>query len=624
MTRWLAAVSALAGPMLALGGEVWSTDGRVVEGIVRIGNRGEFSVLLPGGSTTALKAEEVAYAWFGSQKGPTALSLPSPLKGYSIGSGKPGAIAFSEGEHTLRATLENGGGSLDNCAFFGREINGSTELGLSIPEGSLTNGSIGLTVRESLDPGARYVTLLVGSEGDVTVRYRQEPGGPVIDAPAEKEKPGKAKTPAEAKPPKPKFPLQVRMVRRGRNCTWYKRTEEQSSWGPSGQLFADWQYDHWLGGNRKTPEPGVGMGGVQYGGVVLVPASAGEAKAVARDVRLRDGLADPNTEVPGGLGDSYLSIRVQDTAKGLLLRDGSFLGGASITAIGENEAQFDDLAGGHGTLPSSRLARANLTALPPGLSSNIPADGNGVLLASGEFMDGQLKSWSGGKVTVSSVVFGLSSFQSPGEAKAIAWHSPSENGVRWMLAMRDGSWLAANSLRSEQGEVVVEEPVLGVRRILAREIYAIRPGGDHAIPLATLRPQKINMRYQGREVISASCFDPVWGNWLTANGRGAAFGVAAPMGAEVVYEIPAGARRFVGWLSVAERVGGADTDLRIVALVDKSKAMETTLRRTKGIHGIAPVNISVSGGKTLLLKIDGEGKGAQGYGIWGDGMFLKD
>lgn len=618
---WLVVLGCLICAASGWCGEVWTSDGRVTEGLIKIDGRGDFLVFSPSASATKVKADEAVYAWFGSLKGPGGFLPAIPLKPLAVGAPKPPTISLTEGVYTLKGSGGGIANSTDSCSFFAREVNGNVELVARITEVGAANAQVGLTVRESDDPGARQITIMVNPAGELRVRFRQETNGPLIEPAMDR-----AKAAPEG-PPGKRFPLQLKLIRKGRNFVWYKRKEERGWWGPSGQLFADWQYEHWLGGGRKGPEPGIGMDSVAYGGLVLVSGAEPEAKATAEDVRVRDSLVNPlGEDGQGDQPDAYVNTRLENSTKGLWLRDGTFLVGAAVTSMENEQVRFEDAAGGQTTLASSKLARANLTALAPGMASNIPSDGNGVLLASGEFMDGRFGAWKDGKITISSIVFGLSTYKFPEEAKALAWHAPNDADGRWMVYLRDGSVIAASGFKADQLDVLIDEPLMGQRRVAAKDIYAVRAGKDHAVPLSTLLP-KIGTRTPDRNVIVGPCFEPTWSSWLTAGTRGAAFGVAAPVGAELAYDIPGGTRRFVCWMGVPERIA-ADLDLRFVVLLDNVKAGSVALPKSKDGRGIVPLSIPVSGKKTLTLRVDAEGKYPEyappvGYGLWGDALWLK-
>ena len=607
-------------------GEVWTSDGSVTEGLIKIDNRGDFLVLSPSASATKIKAEEVVYAWLGSAKGAGGFQPAMPLKAVAIGTPVASSVSLADGVYTLKGGGDGVAGSADKCTVFVREINGNAELVARITEVGAANAQVGLTVRESTEPGARQITIMVNPAGELRVRYRQETNGPVIEAPMDKRRAA-----AEGSPGKAQFPLQLKLIRKGRNFVWSKRKEERGGWGPSGQLFIDWQYQQWLGGARKSPEPGIGLSSLAYGGLVLVSGGGAEARAIAEDVRVRDSLVDPlaqnAVDNQARTADSYVNTRLENSTRGLWLRDGTFLVGATVTSMENDQVRFEDAAGAQTTLSSTKLARANLTSLSPGLASNIPADGNGVLLASGEFMDGRFGAWKDGKITVSSIIFGLSTFKFPEEAKALTWHAPTDADGHWIVSLRDGSVMVANSLHADQMDVLIDEPLLGQRRVASKDIYVVRASSDHTVPLSTLRPQKIVTRTPDRDVIVGPCFEPVWSSWLTAGSRGAAFGLAVPVGTELTYDIPSGKRRFVCWTGSPERIGG-DLDLRFIVLLDSVKVASVTLPKGKDRRVIIPLSIPVSGKKTLTLRVEVEGKFAEknppvGYGIWGDALLLK-
>lgn len=603
-------------------GEVWTSDGRVTEGVIKLDTRGDFLVLSPSATATKVKADDAVYAWFGSLKGPGGFLPAVPLNPAAVGTPKAPILALTGGVYTLKGGGDGIADSADKCSFFSREINGNAELVARITDVGAADAQVGLSIRESTAPGARQITILVNPSGELRVRYRRETNGPLIEVPMDK-----ARAAAENPPGKPRFPLQLKLIRKGRNFVWYKRKDDRGWWGPSGQIFADWQYDQWAGGGRKGPEPGIGMSGLALGGLVLVSGAEAEARGVADEVRVRDSLTDPVSQnAPEDQTDLYVNTRLENTSKGLWLRDGTFLVGAKVSGMENDQVRFEDAAGAQTTLNSSKLARANLTSVEPGLASNIPLEGTGVLLASGEFMDGRFDAWKDGKITVSSIVFGLSTFKFPEEAKALVWHAPTAAAGRWIVSLRDGSVIVANSLRADQLDVLIDEPLIGQRRVAGKDVYAVRASAGQAVPLSTLRP-KIGTRTPDRAVIAGPCFEPAWSSWLTAGNRGAAFGVASPVGTELTYDIPPGTRHFVCWTGMPERISG-DLELRFVVLLDSMKVASVALPKGKEGRGIVPLSIPVSGKKTLTLRVEAEGKfpdnrPPDGYGIWGDALWLK-
>lgn len=601
-------------PLLTLGtfangGEIWTTDGRQLEGVVKIDAKGDVGLLSPTASLTKFKLDEIVYVWPGTIKGgqvnfAAAVGYKTfPLKTSG------GSITLNDGAYTLKGSGEDVFGTSDSCTFYAREIGGDADLSAKIVEVGPGHALAGLMVRDSADPSASHAMIAVTADGDLVFRYRQQYGGQTVELPL-----GKVK-----------LPVVLRLTRQGRQCTAFQSRDDKGHiWKLLGRAFTDKHVAEWNGRGRKGPEPGIDLGSLYYAGMVLASGANTEAKSVMDDVRVHEGIVEPyRVPSPDEQNDPLVICRPEDTAKGIVLRSGSFLAGATITALDKNQVKIAEANGTQTTLDISKLSRFNMASLPAGLSSNIPADSTGVLLENGEFMEGQIDNWKDGKITVSSIVFGLASFKVPEQAKILAWHGPTDSGARWIFYIRDGSILLAKSFRADQMDILIEEPVMGLRRVALKDIQSFRFLSDRIIPLAQLRPQKITLRFPGTEVFAGSCFDATWGNWLTASNRGAAMGVAIPAGAEVTYNLPAGTRRLVCWAGIPERVGTSESDYRFILTADGARIMAAAPVKTKDGRTLVPLDVLLGGKKTLTIRVEVTGKTIEGVGLLGDAFLLK-
>ena len=271
-------------------------------------------------------------------------------------------------------------------------------------------------------------------------------------------------------------------------------------------------------------------------------------------------------------------------------------------------------------IPIGRMARVNLAPLGAQLAASVPDDTSGVLLNSAGFMEGQIKSWKNNRVTVSSIVFGLSSFKVPDEARALSWRRPTEKMSNALVMLNDGTSLAATTYRTEESELVVTGPTLGSRRIALREVNVIRANVSRAVPLAQLMPRKLEGP-AGENVVAGSSMDPVWGSLLSCKGRGASFGIALPVGAEVTYDIPPGCKRFTCWVSVPDQ-GGAGGAIEFLVNVDGKPINQTKPTRIDSVKPMATLSLPIEG-STITLRAQSTDDADTGYVVWGDAMLSK-
>ena len=120
------------------------------------------------------------------------------------------------------------------------------------------------------------------------------------------------------------------------------------------------------------------------------------------------------------------------------------------------------------------MARIVYNAVPQDLSEQAPDDRTGVLLASGDFVEGDVKELSH-RVAVSNVVFGLRSFNTRGkDVLAVYLKEPEGEAGPYSVVAMDGSVYRGKALQVRAEGVVIEDVALGKREIPAAEVAEIR------------------------------------------------------------------------------------------------------------------------------------------------------
>ena len=95
------------------------------------------------------------------------------------------------------------------------------------------------------------------------------------------------------------------------------------------------------------------------------------------------------------------------------------------------------------------------------------------MLVNGDFIEGELKEFSKGHLTISSVIFGLRSFDLSSQAVAIVLR-PFQTEAKFVVRTSSGSALFVDSIELGDKELLVAEPILGSLRFSPRELLDIR------------------------------------------------------------------------------------------------------------------------------------------------------
>ncbi len=348
--------------------------------------------------------------------------LPSPWKEEDIGSVQiPSSLLFSSGIFRMNSSGTNILGGSDAFHFVYKPVKGNSELVARIINIQYTDpaAQAGLMMRESLKSDARNVLLAVTPGRGGAFQWREASG--------------------EATHVLPKrdlfAPYWIKLKRQGDELTGYK-SRNGRSWIVVEKISLP-----------MTEEIYVGL-----------------AMAGVKERKLNRSTIDNLREAPALPISSYVP-RLQ-------LQSGS-------TVMGRPEAADESAVHFRGAPPrdpvSTRLV-ANILFqwVPHRLAGMVNRGRPGVLLTSGEFVDGEFKGIENGQVRISSVLFGLRSFSMDSELIALVLRKPAAVQNRYEVKTFDGSVWLGTTLEIAQDEIVIRDASLGDYSIPVHELGEIR------------------------------------------------------------------------------------------------------------------------------------------------------
>jgi hypothetical protein len=166
------------------------------------------------------------------------------------------------------------------------------------------------------------------------------------------------------------------------------------------------------------------------------------------------------------------------TPPGLVMRNGAFLAGA-IEAASETSIR----AGGafkNQPLSTINVARILCQPLSKAMEARLVPGRAGVLLARGDFVDGDFHGIEGGQVKVGSILFGTRSFDAKKEVLAVALREVSPAPGNFEIRLRDQSFLPAGAVTFERDALVLRDPLLGTVRLPSAELAMLQQRGASA------------------------------------------------------------------------------------------------------------------------------------------------
>ena len=163
---------------------------------------------------------------------PAQEPLPAPWKHQDIGAVQvPGTAEHAAGVFTLQGTMDIWGVA-DGCQLAWQPMHGDGELVACVAAmentGGVGHAKASLCIRESLDAGARNVTMCVTPVDGTQFLYRENKDDKTArihpDAEAQK-----------AAVPKEQFPCWLKLVRRGNEFSGYESLDGET-WALSGKI----------------------------------------------------------------------------------------------------------------------------------------------------------------------------------------------------------------------------------------------------------------------------------------------------------------------------------------------------------------------------------------------------
>ena len=173
---------------------------------------------------------------------------------------------------------------------------------------------------------------------------------------------------------------------------------------------------------------------------------------------------------------------------GALSWDGSFIA-RKVVAMDDTKVSLE---GSPKELFLSTINTAAIFFKPITLGQAFELKGRqpGILLASGDFVEGKLKSMTDGAVVMESILFGRKSYMAGTEAVALWLREPKPTASRFTLRTRDGSMLLTKEPLLKDGALILNGSPFRNYRIVRDQLVEIR--NEDATDVLTLAWAKVN------------------------------------------------------------------------------------------------------------------------------------
>lgn len=163
------------------------------------------------------------------------------------------------------------------------------------------------------------------------------------------------------------------------------------------------------------------------------------------------------------------------TPPGLLFRNGSFVA-CAVDRATETSLRASGLLK-QKPVTTLNVARIVFQPISKVMEARMQAGRPGVLLAKGDFVDGDFRGFDGQRVKLNSILFGTRSYDVKKEAVAVVMRDVTKSSSLFEVKLRDGSLLRPASLRLQPGQLSLLDSAAGALLIPLGELAVIQRRG---------------------------------------------------------------------------------------------------------------------------------------------------
>lgn len=318
-------------------------------------------------------------------------------------------------------------------------------------------------------------------------------------------------------------------------------------------------------------------------------------------------LVTPKSGAPARVELNQLLEAEMDSAadeismsRGVVLSDGTALAAATFRKADANTVTFiAPIPAAEVSIKTVRLAQIVFASPTTESLAGIPGGGSGVLLESGDFVEGEFIALDAGKIKLSSVLFGIQSFEAGRPARVVVLRDARPATGEWLVRLADGSVLPAGSVSFDRTAARIERTPFGTITVPFEQITSIRAGGERVVLLTSLKPIA-----GGRPVRP---IDPGASSSLIT-----LIGLKIPplnilqqrADAVLTYDLDKHYESFIAQVGVPAHIVPSQR-VRFVILLDGEERFRSEERTS--VDDAVPVAINLAGGKSLTLRLESAG-----------------
>jgi hypothetical protein len=302
--------------------------------------------------------------------------------------------------------------------------------------------------------------------------------------------------------------------------------------------------------------------------------------------------------------------------RGVLLTSGEAIAADAITRLDDDGARIVRPGGVAVTIAQTDLAAVFFRPVTPDMLKRIPPGHTGAILDNGDFFDGDPAGFDGNRLKISSVLFGIQTFDVTRQARAVILQDATTPDADKIIRLMDGSILLAKTISIADNRLAIDDARLGSVTVSSQNLVDITTGGNAFDALTQLTPSNVD----GPPAAFATDNNTT-GAPLTLLGIKAAHGIGQRPGVSLTWDV---AGKYKSMIAEAGVPLGLVPMQRIqfVVLTDGKEVFRSPPKSS--IDYPTAIGVNLTDVKTLTFRVEGADPLAPGAaGLWADPILVR-
>jgi hypothetical protein len=302
--------------------------------------------------------------------------------------------------------------------------------------------------------------------------------------------------------------------------------------------------------------------------------------------------------------------------RGVVLTTGEAIAANSITRLDSDDVRLVRPGGIAVELAATDVASVIFRPITPVMQRHIPIGHAGAVLDNGDFFEGDPAGFEANQVKISSVLFGIQSFDVGKQARAVVLQDAASPDANEVVRLVDGSVLLGKSASISQGRLTIDDARLGSITVEARTVAQISMGGDTLDTLTRLAPSKVDGTPIGYAIDATTA-----GVAIALLGTAPAHGIGQRPGVSLTWDVGGKYKSVIAKAGVPLEILPLQR-LQFVVLADAKEVFRSP--PISSVDDPVTIAVSLADVQTLTFRVEGPDAMAPGAtGLWADPILVR-